>query len=279
MRKNRIKKQSIKNKVVIITGASSGIGLACAREFATQGSKIVMAARSIEKLKEVENELRNNGTEVISVQTDVSKEDDCRRLIEETVQAFGKIDILINNAGISMRANFLDVELDVLRRLIDVNFWGTVYCTKYALPYILKEKGSVVGVSSIAGYLGLPGRTGYSSSKFAMRGFLETVRNENIGNGLHVLIVAPGFTASNVRFSALTADGSQQGETPRKENKMMSAEEVARKMRKAIKRRKRELILTFVEGKLTVFLNKFIPSFSARMSYEMMKKEPDSPIK
>ena len=158
----------MKNKVVIITGASSGIGLACAREFAAQGSKIVMAARSIEKLKEVENELRNNGTEVISVQTDVSKEDDCRRLIEETVQAFGKIDILINNAGISMRANFLDVELDVLRRLMDVNFWGTVYCTKYALPYILKEKGSVVGVSSIAGYLGLPGRTGYSSSKFAM---------------------------------------------------------------------------------------------------------------
>ena len=269
----------MKNKVVIITGASSGIGLACAREFAAQGSKIVMAARSIEKLKEVENELRNNGTEVISVQTDVSKEDDCRRLIEETVQAFGKIDILINNAGISMRANFLDVELDVLRRLMDVNFWGTVYCTKYALPYILKEKGSVVGVSSIAGYLGLPGRTGYSSSKFAMRGFLETVRNENIGNGLHVLIVAPGFTASNVRYSALTADGSQQGETPRKENKMMSAEEVAKKMRKAIKRRKRELILTFVEGKLTVFLNKFIPSFIARMSYEMMKKEPDSPIK
>jgi short-subunit dehydrogenase len=269
----------MKNKVIIITGASSGIGLACAREFAQRGARLALAARSAEKLVEIEHELRMNGTEVISVKTDVSVQEDCRHLISETLKAFGRIDILVNNAGISMRAAFQDVDLNVLKQLMDVNFWGTVYCTKYALPSLLESKGSVVGVSSIAGFIGLPGRTGYSASKFAMHGFLETLRVENLKKGLHVLIAAPGFTASNVRKAALTADGSNQGETPRKEEKMMSAEEVARHMANAIVKRKRTLILTFVEGKLTVFLKKFVPGLLDKLSYNHMAKEPDSPIK
>lgn len=269
----------MKNKVIIITGASSGIGLACVREFASKGAKIAMAARSIETLKEIEEELKSKGVDIISVQTDVSIEEDCKNLINKTIQHFGKIDILINNAGLSMRASFKNVELSVLKKLMDVNFWGTVYCTKYALPYLLESKGSVVGVSSIAGFIGLPGRTGYSSSKFAMNGFLETVRNENLESGLHVLIVAPGFTASNVRKAALTENGKEQGETPRKEEKMMSSEEVASKMAKAIEKRKRTLILTFVEGKLTVFLNKIWPSLVSKLSYKMMLNEPDSPLR
>ncbi len=269
----------MKNKVIIITGASSGIGLACAREFAQRGAKLALAARSAEKLVEIEHELKANGTEVISVKTDVSVQEDCRHLISETLKAFGRIDILVNNAGISMRAAFQDVDLDVLKQLMDVNFWGTVYCTKYALPSLLENKGSVVGVSSIAGFIGLPGRTGYSASKFAMHGFLETLRVENLKKGLHVLIAAPGFTASNVRKAALTADGSNQGETPRKEEKMMSAEEVAVHMANAIIKRKRTLILTFVEGKLTVFLKKFVPGLLDKLSYNHMAKEPDSPIK
>ncbi|WP_430814917.1 SDR family oxidoreductase [Carboxylicivirga sp. RSCT41] len=269
----------MKDKVIIITGASSGIGLACAREFAQRGAKLALAARSVEKLLEVEQELKSNGTEVISVQTDVSVEEHCKHLVSETLRAFGRIDILVNNAGISMRAAFQDVDLSVLKKLMDVNFWGTVYCTKYALPSLLESKGSVVGVSSIAGFIGLPGRTGYSASKFAMHGFLETIRVENLKKGLHVLIAAPGFTASNVRKAALTADGSNQGETPRKEEKMMSAEEVASHMAKAILKRKRTLILTFVEGKLTVFLSKWLPKLLDKLSYNHMAKEPDSPIK
>lgn len=178
-----------------------------------------------------------------------------------------------------MRALFKDVELDVLKKLMDVNFWGTVYCTKHALPYLLDQKGTVVGVSSIAGFVGLPGRTGYSASKFAMHGFLETLRTENLKTGLHVLIAAPGFTASNVRKSALTASGAQQGETPRTEDKMMSAEEVAIHIANAIQRRKRTLILTFVEGKLTVFLRKWWPSLIDKLAYNHMAKEPDSPFK
>ena len=197
----------------------------------------------------------------------------------ETIKNFGRIDILINNAGISMRALFKDVELNVLKRLMDVNFWGAVYCTKYALPYLQASKGSVVGISSIAGFIGLPGRTGYSASKFALHGFLETLRIENLKTGLHVLIAAPGFTATNVRKVALTAHGGQQGETPRAEDKMMSAETVAIHLAKAIKKRKRTLILTFVEGKLTVFLRKWLPSLVDRLAYNHMAKEPDSPFK
>ncbi|WP_062128201.1 SDR family oxidoreductase [Geofilum rubicundum] len=269
----------MKNKVVIITGASSGIGLACAREFARRGASVSLGARSADKLEEIKNEFTAKGYQVSITPTDVSNENDCRQLIEDTVQAFGKIDILINNAGISMRALFKDVELEVMHRLMNVNFWGAVYCTKYALPYLLEQKGSVVGISSVAGFIGLPGRVGYSASKFAMHGFLETLRTENLKTGLHVLIAAPGFTASNVRKSALTATGSLQGETPRSEDKMMSAEEVAVHLIKAIHRRKRTLVLTFLEGKFSVFLRKWWPSLVDRLTYKVMAKEPDSPFK
>jgi short-subunit dehydrogenase len=153
-----------------------------------------------------------------------------------------------------------------------------VYCTKYALPSILKNKGSVVGVSSIAGKKGLPGRTGYSSSKFSLEGFLDALRTENIKKGLHVLVACPGFTASRIRQTALAADGQTQGESPRDEQKMMSAEQVADEIFIAIKNRKRDLILTF-NGKLTVFLNKIIPAWLDKIVYNHMAKEPDSPFK
>lgn len=269
----------MKDKVVIITGASSGIGLACAREFAHRGALVSVCARSADKLEEIKREFDAAGHKLLVTEADVSREEDCKRLIDNTVREFGKIDILINNAGMSMRALFVDLHLDVMRKLMDINFWGTVYCTKYALPYILEQKGSVVGVSSIAGFIGLPGRAGYSASKYAMHGFLNTLRVENLRKGLHVLIVAPGFTASNIRKTALTADGSAQGETPRNENKMMSAEEVALRISKAIQKRKRTLILTFVEGKLTVFLSKWLPALVDKLSYNVMAREPDSPFK
>lgn len=273
------KTSKMKDKVVIITGASSGIGLACAREFARRGALVSVCARSADKLEEIKREFDAAGHKLLVTEADVSREEDCKRLIDNTVREFGKIDILINNAGMSMRALFVDLHLDVMRKLMDINFWGTVYCTKYALPYILEQKGSVVGVSSIAGFIGLPGRAGYSASKYAMHGFLNTLRVENLRKGLHVLIVAPGFTASNIRKTALTADGSAQGETPRNENKMMSAEEVALRIIKAIQKRKRTLILTFVEGKLTVFLSKWLPALVDKLSYNVMAKEPDSPFK
>ena len=268
----------MKGKVVIVTGASSGIGEACAEIFASHGCSIVMAARNLEKLNIIAVRLRNKGANVLTVACDVSKEDDCRRLIDETIKTFGNIDVLINNAGISMRALFEELDLNVIRKLMDTNFWGTVYCTKFALPSLLKNKGSVVGISSIAGKKGLPGRTGYSASKFAMEGFLETLRVENIKKGLHVLVACPGFTSSQIRNSALSASGNMQGESPRDETSMMKPEQVAQAIYNAVVNRKRDLIMT-VNGKLTVWLNKFIPGMMDKIVYNHMAKEPGSPFK
>lgn len=267
----------MEQKVVIITGASSGIGLACARKFSQQGYQVVLAARSLDKLTVLKEQIASSKSNVIAIKTDVSIEDDCRNLIEQTIKHFGRIDILINNAGISMRAMFKDLDLKVLHTLMDTNFWGTVHCTKYALPYILECKGSIVGVSSIAGFMGLPGRTGYSASKFAMLGFLETIRVEHLRQHLHVMIVAPGFTSSNIRKSALAANGSMQGETPRDENKMMSAEKVADYIYKGVIRRRRQIILT-MQGKLGVLLKRIVPSLIDYFEYREMKKEPNSPL-
>ena len=271
-----------KDKVIIVTGASSGIGLASVTNFAALGANVVLAARSIDMLEKIAEELgqqtTDNRQQLLCIKTDVTKEEDCRNLIEKTVEKFGKIDVLVNNAGISMRAVFKDLDLKVMHSLMDTNFWGTVYCTKYALPYLLESKGTVVGVISTAGYVGLPARTAYSASKFAVRGFLETLRIEHLYDGLHVMIFAPGFTASNIRNVALTADGSPQGETPRKEEKMMSAERVARILARGIARRRTQMVLTPL-GKVTLFASRSMPRVTDQLEYMIMANEPNSPLK
>jgi len=265
-------------KVVIVTGASSGIGKEIAKEFARNGSKVVLASRSLIKLQELEKELVDGGFDVMSVQTDVTNEAECRMLVEKTVEAYGKIDILVNNAGISMKALFMDCDLTVLHKLMDVNFWGTVHCTKYALPYLLRERGSLVAVSSIAGFHGLPGRSGYSASKFAIHGFLETIRIEHLKNHLHVMIIAPGFTATNIRKHALLADGKEQMESPLEENKLMTAEYVARWVLKGIRKRKRNKILTW-EGRLTALFQRIIPHTVDSVYYKSLLHEKNSLFK
>jgi short-subunit dehydrogenase len=267
-----------KDKVVIVTGASTGIGRAIALEFAHKGSKVVLAARSEQKLLSLEKEILAAGLEALPYVTDVTNEEDCRRMVEATVEKYGTVNILINNAGISMRALFEDVEISVLKRLMDVNFWGTVYCTKYALPYIVPNRGSIVGVSSVAGFHGLPGRTGYSASKFAMHGFLETIRIEYLKEKLHVMIIAPGFTTSEIRRNALMADGTEQGNSPREEGHMMSPEHVARWVLRGIRKKKRNKIMTWI-GRLTALFQRIIPGIVDYAYYIEMKNEPDSPLK
>ena len=198
-----------KNKVVVITGASSGIGRALAYEFASHGARIVMGARSEEKLQQIAADLKSRNTEVAYAPTDVTQEADCQRLIETAVTRFGGVDILICNAGISMRALFDEVDLNVLRRLMDVNFWGTVYCTKYALPYIQQSRGSIVGVSSVAGIHGLPGRTGYSASKFAIEGYCEALRLELQDFGIKVVVIEPGDFSTNFTATRKCVDAPE----------------------------------------------------------------------
>ena len=268
----------MKDKIVLITGASSGIGRALAFAFGREGASIVICARKADALQVVSDELRQAGITVLALTADVSVEQDVQRLIEQTVARFSRLDILINNAGISMRSMLVDTDPAVIQKVMDVNFMGTVYATRYALPYIQQTKGSIVGISSIAGYRGLPVRSGYSASKFAMNGFLEALRTELLHTGVHVLTACPGFTASNIRVSALDAHGQAKGETMRDEANMMSAEECADHILRAVKNRRRELILT-TQGKLTVFINKWLPGLADKLVYNTLAKEKDSPLK
>lgn len=265
--------ETLRNKTVIITGATSGIGFACAEAFARHGANLVLGARRYVELCEIAQSLEKQyGIRAVAVQCDVANEADCQALVQQAVMTFEGVDVLINNAGISMRALFASLDLSVLRRLMDVNFWGTVYCTKYAMDTLLRRKGSVVAVSSIAGYRGLPGRTGYSASKFAIHGFMESLRVENLNTGLHVMLVCPGFTASNIRQTALDAQGSEHGETSMDENKMMAAAEVANRIVKGVIHRKRTLVMSR-QGKLAVLMNKLLPAWVDRQVYKLFANE------
>jgi short-subunit dehydrogenase len=253
------------DKVVVITGGSDGIGKALIEALIPRGAKVATCGRSHDKIYKLQMEYSRFLLHAVAC--DVSDETECRRFIESTIETFGGIDILINNAGISMRALFADCDTKVTRKIMEINFLGAVYCTKYALPAILQNHGTIVGVSSTAGYRGLPGRSAYSASKFALQGWLESLRTELLHSGVHVMWVCPGFTASNIRLAALDQQGETRGETVLDEGRLMSAHDCAKHILKAIERRKRTLILTFL-GKVTVLINKMAPSLADRLTYK-----------
>ncbi len=258
------------NKVVAITGGTDGIGKALVDAMIKAGAKVATCARNHDKIYNLQLEYTN--VLLHAVVCDVSKEQECKRFIDSTIETFGGIDILINNAGISMRALVNDMDVDVIRKVMDINFYGSVYCTKFALPSLLERKGIIVGVSSIAGYRGLPGRSGYSASKFALQGWLESLRTELLNKEVHVMWVCPGFTTSNIRNAALNEEGKTKGESPMDEDNMMSAAECALYILHAIEKRKRTLVLTFT-GKRTVFMNKFFPGLADKFAHKFFFKD------
>jgi len=259
-----------KDKVVVITGGTDGIGKALVDALLKMGAKVATCGRHHDKLYRLQSEYPS--AYLHTMIADVSSENDCRRLMETTITNFGGIDILINNAGISMRALLKDAGMEVIKKVMDINFYGTVYCTKYALDSIIARKGTIVGVSSIAGYRGLPGRSGYSASKFAVQGWLEAIKTELMADGVHVMWVCPGFTTSNIRNAALNKDAHSHGETPMDESKMMTAAACAEQILEAIRKKKRVLVLTFT-GKRTVFLNKFFPKLADKLTYKFFFKK------
>lgn len=258
-----------KNKIVVVTGGSDGIGRALVEALLNEGAKVATCGRNYDKLYQLQT--THAGTSLITYTADVSNETDCRNFISEVIKNFGSIDILINNAGISMRALFQETELETLKKVMDINFWGSVYCTKFALPEILKQKGTIVGLSSIAGYRGLPGRTGYSASKFAVNGFFEALRTELLDSGVNIMWVCPGFTTSNIRNAALNKNAKAQGASPMDEGSMMSSEQCAAEIMQAIKKRKRTHVFT-MNDKRTVFLNRLIPSLADKLTRKFFFK-------
>jgi short-subunit dehydrogenase len=258
------------NKVAVVTGGTDGIGKALVDALLAQGAKVSTCGRHHDKLYKLQRDYASYPLH--TVVADVSSENDCRHFIESTIKVFGGIDILINNAGISMRSLFRDAELEVTRKLMEVNFFGAVYCTKYAINSIVERKGTIVGISSIAGYRGLPGRSAYSASKFALQGWLEAIKTELSGDGVHVMWVSPGFTSSNIRNAALNSKGQRQGESPMDENKMMTPEECAQHILTATRKKKRSLVMTFT-GKETVFMQRFFPGLADKFVRKFYFKE------
>jgi short-subunit dehydrogenase len=258
------------DKIVVITGGSDGIGKALVAQFLALGAKVATCGRNENKLSLLATEFPSSN--LYTAQVDVSKQDQSEAFIKQVVDNWGRIDVLINNAGISMRALVSEVSVQTLQNVMDINFWGTVYCTKAALPSIQQNKGVIVGVSSIAGYRGLPGRSGYSASKFALNGWLEALKTELYASGTHVMWVCPGFTTSNIRNAALDKNAKAQGESPMDEGSMMSSEDCATHIIHAIEKRKRSLVLTFT-GKRTVFMNKYFPAWADKLVHQFFFKE------
>ena len=259
-------KTTFKDNVVIITGASSGIGRELARQLADQGAWLSLAARDAARLQETAETCRMRGGRAISVQTDVSVQDDCHNLIECTIAEYGRIDTLVNNAGISMWAKFDELkDLSVFERIMRVNYLGSVYLTAYALPYLKQTRGRIVAVSSLAGKNGIPTRSGYAASKHAMVGFFDSLRIELAETGVSVTLIYPGFVKSEIRERAFDVDGQPLKKSPVREAEVMTAEECARIIIKAIERRKREEVMT-LRGKLGQWVKLIAPGFVDNMA-------------
>jgi short-subunit dehydrogenase len=259
-------------KVVIVTGASQGIGRALCLELAAQRPRLVLAARDREALAEVERECAARGAEALAVATDVTDADACRALVDAAVARFAAVDVLVNNAGIGMLGRFEDVtDLSLYERLMRVNYLGSVYPTFHALPQLKRSRGQIVAVSSLAGLYGVPTRTAYAATKHAQVGFFDSLRIELRGTGVAVTLIAPYFVRSEIRKRSPGPDGSVVAESPVRESDVMSAEECARRIVRAMERRQRQLVMT-LKGRLGRWLMLALPELVDRMAADAVRK-------
>jgi short-subunit dehydrogenase len=262
----------MKNKVVVITGASKGIGAELARQLAARGARLVLAARSLKDLDTVAEQCRAAGGSVITMRADVAVERDCQALMSGAALAFGGIDVLVNNAGMTMWARFEDIEdLSILERIMQVNYMGAVYCTRHALPYLHASRGVLAGISSLAGRTGVPTRTGYSASKHAMTGFFDSLRIELADSGVAVTMIYPGFVATGIRENATGPDGKPIMVSPVKEGEVMSVEACSRRIVRALQRREREVVMT-ARGKIGMWLKLLAPSLIDRIARRAIER-------
>jgi len=256
----------MKDNVVIITGASKGIGAELARQLAAKGAKLVLAARNEKELEAVAEECRKAGAAVVTVKADVAVERDCQAIVAGAAVAFGRVDTLVNNAGVSMWARFEDIEdVSVLERIMRVNYMGAVYCTRHALPHLRESRGRLVGISSLAGRTGVPTRTGYAASKHAMTGFFDSLRIELAGSGVTVTMVYPGFVSTGIRENATGPDGKPIMVSPVREGEVMTVEDCARRIVRGIERREREVVMT-ARGKMGLWLKLLAPGLVDRIA-------------
>ncbi len=257
-------------KTYVITGASSGIGAALARAWSTRGDNVVLAARSEEELAKLAKEC---GPTALAVKTDVTDPAQCEAMVKAAVDRFGGIDVLVNNAGISMWARFRDItDLTLFERIMRVNYLGTVYSTHYALPHLLRSRGLVVGISSLTGKTGVPTRSGYSASKHAMQGFLDSIRIELRETGVDVLVVSPGFVKTGIRSKVLGPNGRSLDESPRDESEGMSVDECTAIILRAVDHRSREVVMT-PRAKIGMWLKLVAPGLVDRIAERAVREK------
>lgn len=265
-----MKAGAFQNQVVIITGASSGIGKSLALLLADQGAKMAIAARRADRLEQVASECRLRGGEVLAIPTDVSNEFQCKALIEQTVADYGRLDMLINNAGMAA-SGLLDEfpDLHLFRQTLDINLYGTVYCTYYALPHLKQSKGRIVTVSSLGGKSAIPYNTPYCASKYGLQGFSDSLRMELYQHGVSVTVICPWWVVTEFHEAQMDKNGTPRGQPGRAiyTKKTMSADQCAQITLNAALKRRREILMG--PGRLAVWLKVAAPDFLDWLTYKV----------
>ena len=263
-----------RGKVVVVTGAASGIGFAVCRRFARAGAHIGLLDMDATGLERAEWKLRDIGARCLSIPCDVAKQNACTMAIGRILEHFGGIDVLVNNAGITQRSAFVDTDIAVFEKVMAVNFFGSLYCTKAAIRSLIERRGLIIVNESIAGIAPLLGRTGYSASKHALHGLFTSLRTEIKDTGAHVMVVCPGFVETNLQTRALGADGCVTHHPQSRVGGQQTPDRVADIIYKGALKRKDLLVLTPV-GKITWWMSRLVPPLYERIMAKQLKSELD----
>jgi len=267
-------KEGFKNKVVVVTGAASGIGFALCKRFARDGGKICLLDMDGRALKGAEREITDSGVDCLGIVCDVSSRDQCQDSILKVMDRYGGIDVLINNAGITQRGAFVDTRISVFEKVMAVNFFGSLYCTKAAIQSLIQRKGLIIVNESVAGLAPLLGRTGYSASKHALNGLFTSLRTEIRLSGAHVMIVCPGFVKTSLQTRALGGNGQVTDHPQSTVGRQDTPEETAEAIYKGAVKRKHLLVLTPI-GKMSYWISRIFPILYERMMARQLRSELD----
>jgi short-subunit dehydrogenase len=263
---------TFKENVVIVTGASSGIGRQLALQLADQGAWLSLAARRVDRLEAVAEQCRQRGGAALVIPTDVSHQKQCEELIHRTVDEYGRLDTLINDAGITMWSRFEDMQnLEPFESVMRTNYFGSIYCTYYALPHLKRSQGRIVAIASLAGKSGIPTRSGYAASKHAVVGFFDSLRIEVAERRISVTVIYPDYVASETHVRAFGPDGEPLGESPIQEGAVMTAETCAALVLEAAARRKRQAIPSW-RGKILLWVKLIAPGLVDRIALRAIQR-------
>jgi NAD(P)-dependent dehydrogenase (short-subunit alcohol dehydrogenase family) len=264
--------QAFRDKVIVVTGAASGIGAAIVRRFAGEGAKVGLLDMDEAGVQGAADDLKAAGVDALGLACDVTSEDQCALAIKEILARYGGVDVLVNNAGITQRSAFVDTQTSVYRKVMDVNFFGSLYCTKASIDSLIARKGIIVVIESLAGVSPLLGRTGYCASKHALHGFFTSLRCELRDSGVHIMLVCPGFVKTNLQTRALGGDGRVTNHPQSVVGKPTSAAKVAEAIYRGALKRRQLLVLTPV-GKLAYWVSRLAPLWYERLMARQVKAE------